>query len=396
MNQNSAVAGQTANVNKPAARIFFPNLNGLRFLAVLLVIIDHVEEIRSHFKLSSYWSVPAVPLLGQLGVDLFFVLSGFLITYLLLAEKQKLGTIDFRDFYMRRVLRIWPLYFVVVALSLFVFPAIGVLYYPELTPLVSHQLALKVLLYSFMLPNAAPHLFPVVPYLSQAWSIGVEEQFYIVWPVLVYYSKSYVRNFLLLAGAVIIATNLIWALTTPSRHILPINELTTFIKYFLAFFRIQCMAIGGIFAVVLFQQRTQLLRLLTARPVQWALWLVLPVMMVRGQEVFHFTHEFYAVLFGVLVLNLSLTDTSIVSLRLPGLDYLGRISYGLYMLHIIAVVLAIKAANAMHITAGAAHHTVVYAITIGVAICLSAASYRWIETPFLSLKKRFAHVASGS
>ena len=396
MSSNSTTVSQIPAAQKPAARIFFPNLNGLRFLAVLLVVIDHVEENREHFKLSSFWNVPAIPLLGQLGVDLFFVLSGFLITYLLLAEKQKIGTIDFKAFYVRRILRIWPLYFVVVGLSLFVFPAIGVLYYPELTPLVGQQLGLKVLLYVLILPNAANHLLPIVPYLSQSWSIGVEELFYVMWPILVYYSRSYIRNFLLFAGVIVVATNLIWALTTPWRHVLPINELTTFIKYFLAFFRIQCMAIGGVFAVILFQQRTQLLAVLTSRPLQYLLWLALPILMIRGQEVSHFTHEFYAVLFGVLVLNLALTDTSVVSLRLPGLDYLGRISYGLYMLHQIAIVLAIRAATAMNISAGAAHHTAVYMIAIVITICLSAASYEWLETPFLSFKKKFAHVSSGA
>lgn len=387
---------QMPEAKKIASRIFFPNLNGLRILAVLLVIIDHVEENRANFKLSSFWNLSAIPQLGQLGVDLFFVLSGFLITYLLLAEKQKLGTIDFRAFYIRRVLRIWPLYFFVAGLSLFVFPFIGLLYYPELTPLVKNHLFVKTLLYVFMLPNAAIHLFPVVPYLSQAWSIGVEEQFYVIWPVIVYYSKNYIRDFLLFAGLIVITTNLVWALTNPVRHILLANELTTFVKYFLAFFRIQCMAIGGIFAVLLFHEHTRLLHFLTARPVQLALWLALPILMIRGQEFFHFTHEVYAVLFGMLVLNLALTDTSIVSLRSPGLDYLGRISYGFYMLHPIAIVLAIKAATALNLTAGAAHHTAVYLITIGLTTGFAAASYRWLETPFLSFKKRFAHVASGA
>ena len=103
---NTIEGYQPPVVSTPLARVFFPNLNGLRFLAVLLVVVDHVEGIRSAYGLSNYWNVPAIPLLGQLGVDLFFVLSEFLITYLLLVEKQKLGTIDFRAFYPRRILRI--------------------------------------------------------------------------------------------------------------------------------------------------------------------------------------------------------------------------------------------------------------------------------------------------
>ena len=73
MTVNSGIdaSHQPSVVSMPLARVFFPNLNGLRFLAVLLVVVDHVEGIRSACKLSNYWAVPAIPLLGQLGVDFF-------------------------------------------------------------------------------------------------------------------------------------------------------------------------------------------------------------------------------------------------------------------------------------------------------------------------------------
>ncbi|MDQ2769799.1 MAG: acyltransferase, partial [Bacteroidota bacterium] len=158
----------------PAPRIFFPNLNGLRFLAVALVIVDHTEGFRGTFGLP-FWDDPALPMLGQLGVTLFFVLSGFLITYLLLAEKETLGRIKFGAFYLRRVLRIWPLYYVMVILGLFVLPHIGFLAVPG-TELVADHLATKTALYAFIMPNVAKELYPTVPYLSPAWSIGVEEQ----------------------------------------------------------------------------------------------------------------------------------------------------------------------------------------------------------------------------
>lgn len=383
-------------VTVPATRIFFPNLNGLRFLAVLLVIIAHVEGIRGAFHLSNFWHVSTIPLLGQLGVDLFFVLSGFLITYLLLAEKQQLGNIDFKAFYLRRALRIWPLYYVVVILSLFIFPYIELLYFPALTPGVATNLGMKASLYAVMLPNVAKELYPAVPYASQAWSIGVEEQFYIIWPVLVYYSRNYYRNFLLIALVVVITTQLSWALTTPWRHPLPINELTTFIKGFLAFFRIQCMAIGGLFAVLLFQQKGPLLKRLTCRPAQMALLVLLPFFVVCGVQVPYFTHELYAVLFGLLVLNLALTETSLISLRTPMLDYLGRISYGLYMFHSLAIVLAIRVVGAFGYLVGFVNHAGVYLATLAISIGLAAVSYHWLENPFLRLKKHFARVQSGS
>ena len=261
---------------------------------------------------------------------------------------------------------------------------------------MGEHLGTKTLLYAVFLPNAVKELYPAVPYLSQVWSIGVEEQFYVIWPVLVYYSRHYVRNFLLLAGAIVVATLLSWALTTPARHLLPINELTTFIKNFLAFFRIQCMAVGGVFAVLLFQKRARLLALLTARPTQWLLWLSLPLLLCKGQLNPYFSHEMYAVIFGVLVLNLALTDTSIVSLRAPWLDFLGRISYGLYMLHPLAIGIAIRLAQQAGVPDGPLQHGAVYGATLLLSVGLAWASYRWLETPFLHLKERFARVPSGS
>ncbi|GAA4364678.1 acyltransferase [Hymenobacter saemangeumensis] len=363
---------------------------------MLLVIVDHVEGFRFDFGLSSFWGNPAVPMLGQLGVTLFFVLSGFLITYLLLEEKEKLGEIKFGAFYLRRVLRIWPLYYVVVILGLFVFPHLDFFFFPHQTPLVSQSLGMKTALYAFILPNVAKELYPAVPYLSQAWSIGVEEQFYIIWPVLVHFSRSYLRNFVLLAGGVFVVAQLSWALTTPQRHILPINEVTDFIKNFLFFFRIQCMAIGGIFALVLLRNWTGILSVLTSRLVQAAAWTLTLALIVRGQTIPYATHEMYSVLFGVLVLNLAQTDTSVVSLRHKWLDYLGRISYGLYMLHGIAVVVGIRVASLLVADASPAHHLLTFLVAVVVSILLAALSYHYLETPFLTIKKRFARIQSGS
>ncbi|GHT66178.1 hypothetical protein AGMMS50239_27220 [Bacteroidia bacterium] len=88
-------------------KIYFPNLNGLRFIAALMVIVCHLEQFLFIFGYANHWS--SVSILGTLGVQLFFVLSGFLITYLLLSEENKTKTISIKDFYIRRILRIWPL-----------------------------------------------------------------------------------------------------------------------------------------------------------------------------------------------------------------------------------------------------------------------------------------------
>src|SRR5262245_23508948 len=107
-------------------KIYFPNLNGLRFIAAFLVIIHHLEQFKLTFKMDNYWNVPFIEPIGRLGVVLFFVLSGFLITYLLLAEENIKGGISIKSFYVRRILRIWPLYFLIVLLGLWILPNISI------------------------------------------------------------------------------------------------------------------------------------------------------------------------------------------------------------------------------------------------------------------------------
>src|ERR1044071_5481753 len=95
-------------------RIYFPGLNGLRFLAASAVIITHVELLKGVLGLPNHWKNPVLFNLGGLGVYFFFVLSGFLITYLLLSEKNMTGHISIKKFYFRRIFRIWPIYYLLV------------------------------------------------------------------------------------------------------------------------------------------------------------------------------------------------------------------------------------------------------------------------------------------
>ncbi|MBL0102606.1 MAG: acyltransferase [Bacteroidetes bacterium] len=97
-------------------KIHFPGLNGLRFIAAFLVLVHHNERIKLRLGLENFWESQFIIVVGKLGVILFFVLSGFLITYLLLKEEKKTGSIHVKQFYIRRILRIWPLYFLIMGL----------------------------------------------------------------------------------------------------------------------------------------------------------------------------------------------------------------------------------------------------------------------------------------
>lgn len=187
---NSLICNQINN-----QKIYFPNLNGLRFIAAFLVIIHHIEQIKSSLNLSNYWGgvdkTPFIEIIGRLGVVLFFVLSGFLITYLLLAEETVFKEISIKQFYIRRILRIWPLNFLIMILALFVLPNIDIFLLPGFDKVkIQSHLVLKLILFVFFLPNLLLAALGVVPYASHTWSIGNKEQFYLVWPVLLKCFKS--------------------------------------------------------------------------------------------------------------------------------------------------------------------------------------------------------------
>ncbi|HYF69227.1 MAG TPA: acyltransferase family protein, partial [Ohtaekwangia sp.] len=91
-------------------RIYFKNLSALRFFAATAVILHHIEQYKFWAKIPNTWGDVTTDALGHKAVSFFFVLSGFLISYLLMEEQKKAGHISIKDFYIRRLLRIWPVY----------------------------------------------------------------------------------------------------------------------------------------------------------------------------------------------------------------------------------------------------------------------------------------------
>src|SRR5260221_9169985 len=116
---------QNVAVASAKQKIFFPNLDGLRFFSFLVVFFSHIFYTESdHIKNESWYKIFKGRLFsdGDIGVSFFFVLSGFLITYLLIKEKEFTGKVDISSFYIRRTLRIWPLYYFCVFFGFVIFP----------------------------------------------------------------------------------------------------------------------------------------------------------------------------------------------------------------------------------------------------------------------------------
>ncbi len=373
-------------------RIYFPNLNGLRFIAAFAVIIHHIEQLKSIFNINSLWNskglLPSViHSIGSLGVVLFFVLSGFLITYLLLAEEEKTKTIAIKKFYIRRILRIWPLYLLIVLSSLFILPHINILLWPgySLETTQAH-LGWKLLLYLFFFANLVLSMFGVIPFASQTWSVGTEEQFYFVWPVIVKYIK---KHRALLFIAIIVAYNLCYLfINTPHSNFVPYKHV---IKAFVNGFAIDNMAIGGLIAYCLYKNKPILKYIVNIYTFILALGLIVGILI---HPIFtpYINHVKFPILFAVLIVNLAANPALSKVLEHKALNYLGSISYGLYMFHPIAVTIAIKMAIYNH----SQSNYIIYPISIVLSILISAISLKYFENNFLKLKHKFSIIKSGS
>jgi peptidoglycan/LPS O-acetylase OafA/YrhL len=186
----------------PSTKVFFPNLNGLRFVAFFAVFVNHAVNSLDYKNNSSNFNYIKKNFLqnGDLGVDFFFVLSGFLITYLLLKEIEISGTINLRNFYMRRVLRIWPLYFFIVGLCLFVLPFLQNRL-PFNFPLDVSIKDINPLFYLTFAGNF-DYLYNGINnvLIGILWSVSIEEQFYLFWPVILFFIpvKYLLHSFILI------------------------------------------------------------------------------------------------------------------------------------------------------------------------------------------------------
>lgn len=355
----------------------YPNLNALRFIAASLVIIFHIELWKKFYDLPNLMYLDFFKIIGKLGVVLFFVLSGFLITSLLLREKDSTGNINFKTFYQRRVLRIWPLYFLILAIGFFVLPHFSYWnIHNEMFPPLKEHFWIKLLLYVIILPNLAVVLFREIAGVSQAWSLGTEEQFYLIWPFII----KYFRNNLL--PAMIGLLIFYWIVKLGAGKLGATSETWRHILDFWSLFNINCMAIGGIAAVIYHDNHQKILNVLFNKNFFLFICTYTIVCLLLGIKFGFFHYEVYSFLFGIIILNLACNSVHEKRLENKKINYLGSISYGLYMYHSMVVPVAVIMGKKYDSS------LLVYCITFGCTILLAAISFEYFEKYFLKLKSR--------
>lgn len=353
--------------------IYLPGLNGIRAIAAISVIVSHIGLNLKLYELKNFGGYS----LASFGVTMFFALSGFLITYLLLLEKQKTKTIAIKKFYFRRVLRIWPLYYFYLLIALLV------------TGFYFNKYSW---MYFFLLPNIpfainAASIFPAtLPHIAHYWSVGVEEQFYAFWPWIVKYSKKILLS--------LVAFALLFFLL---KITLTLAHAPSFLITLLHYTRFGCLAMGGIAAYLLISKNQIFLNIVQNRLTEILSWLVFIFIMINK---FHFfsilDHEVVTISTLIIIVNQVNNSKKMISLENKVFDYLGKISYGLYIYNPLIIYLLSFVLKRFLTDNFLFNLIMIYSITIAVVILISHISYFYFETWFLKFKNKFAVVKSKS
>ncbi len=359
-------------------KLYFKNLNGLRFFAALLVILSHLEALKHIFQLKNYEAVHFFTNAGCIGVVLFFVLSGFLITSLLLKESKENNTIHINKFYMRRALRIWPLYFLILFLGSFIFPSISILSYTAKAPISTKQF----LLYVLLMPNISGLFFAPLPFLAQLWSIGVEEQFYIIWPWVLSKAKNLLR---FICSAVVLIWSLKFLLILLSTY--HPQGWVNIVVGFIHTTPFDSLMIGALGSLISAHKNFQAVKNLVFAPLFQLCFYIGMVGLILFGIYFPFINtQVYSILFIILIMNLSLNERCIISLENKVINYLGKISYGLYIYHIVGIIMAIKIAKIYSLNS----YFGLLFLSLSITLILSILSYELFEKWFLKMKEHYS------
>jgi peptidoglycan/LPS O-acetylase OafA/YrhL len=334
-----------------------PQLDSVRGLAVLIVLIHNTDKYHCTGPLARY---------GWMGVDLFFVLSGFLITGILLDSKSNQRY--FRNFYSRRCLRIWPLYYCALFFMFVVVPLVR----PSETSQIFAARSMPWWSYLIYLQNfIVPSITKATGLLGVTWSLAVEEQFYAVWPLVVrFLSTTQLRRF----AITVICCSPVLRFFLVHRQALNVYPNT--------FCRLDGLMAGALLALAFRSKSFSPENYL--RPAWIGLFLASPLALITAGRVEWLVYSLTA-LASVSFVYVALFSKhrwvqAVVANRF--LVFTGVISYGIYLLEKIST----DAAMSVHLDY---HPVLVLAITAVATYALAILSWNFLEKPFLRLKRYF-------
>lgn len=377
------------------SRLYFKNLDAIRFIAAFMVFLQHGMSMTP-----SYWGASGSILVrfikaissGSAGVSIFFVLSGFLITYLLITEYETRGGIMLRHFYIRRILRIWPLYYAVVIFSFFIYP-----FFKARIGIISHSRSdvfyYLTFLSNFDLINVEKH-FPGQDVSSQniTWSVSVEEQFYLIWPLTFTFLPR--KLWVWVISAVIIGSMAFRIMHYDDPNVL----------YFSTFSVLMDLGMGGLMAYLM---KTNLrLRSFFESTSTWthlllfiaaAILLMFGDIIVPGPYSMAILRMLTAFTFAMIITSQAMTTQGSV-LDLGNFSFgnkWGKYTYGIYLIHPIALNIVDILLRLIHVK------NETFLVSLGtdtaaflLTLLMSWLSYTFFESRFLALKEKFAIIKS--
>ncbi len=376
-NQNMNLTNNTIKSNI----IYLPGLNGLRAIAALAVVISHITLGLGEFGLNNKifgtdieGNASGLNLAGY-GVTIFFTLSGFLITFLLLKEKEE-TKLKIKEFYIRRILRIWPLYYLYFAISI-----ITMLFYGLFVN------GYSVPFYIFLAANVPFIIGGTLPFLAHYWSLGVEEQFYLFFPQIAKFSNKRLFNISVAIILILIFLKFIfWLLDRKyNLHILYLAINVT---------RFHTMLIGVVGAVLYYNKNKRFFSLSTHKVIQIISW---TVVLLLALNKFHIASvidgEIVSVITVFLIMGQITKRNNIINLENSFCDFIGKISYGIYVIHPILIFYFSKLLGHFN-SDNWTNYLLVYMLITATTILTAYLSYEFYEKRFLKLKLKYSTVKS--
>jgi peptidoglycan/LPS O-acetylase OafA/YrhL len=347
----------------------FGSLDGLRALSIVGVIWFH-----SWWGTPYYKTLEKLPVLrlGEWGIYVFFIISGFLITTLLFREREQAGEVSIRDFYIRRSLRIWPLYYATIAIYVVIM-------------LFLDRRSGRASTFFHYLPGFLTYTYtwcitpkwPTGPF-NLAWTLATEEQFYVFWPPVLRFFRGLWASLVIVALVVVrIAAGYGW-----TDRILPPGSLPARIVLSIAV----PICFGVLLAYALDSERgfRWLFPILGRKSSAPAALVFLVLCLIPRHPNALLAYVATVALIGTCVIR---EDNGLASvLKLRPIAFVGVLSYGMYLFNSLCINVTMRALGRI----GPVHPLVVFPISLGLTIAVAYFSYRYFETPFLKLKSRFS------
>jgi peptidoglycan/LPS O-acetylase OafA/YrhL len=357
--------------------VYLPGLNGFRAIAAIGVVIAHIILALGDFGLNDKifgvdkFGKAVGPRFAGLGVTVFFTLSGFLITYLLLKEKE-LRPLNIKQFYIRRILRIWPLYYLYLFVTLATLSFFAIDYDRS-----------SVSFYVFLAANV-PFIFSkTIPLLIHYWSLGVEEQFYLFFPHIAKLSdKKLFKVVIVLMAFLIVAKVIGWI----ALNKLGIAEPLTIVSVC----RFHTMLLGVTGAILYFNNSKWFMKLTTNLGTQVVCWSSFLLVLLNK---FHIASaidgEMVSIITVCLIIGQVTGKNKIISLENRIFDFLGKISYGIYIIHPLVIFYASKVIG-KYPSPSLMKYITVFGFVLSITILLAYISFEYYEKWFLKLKDKYS------